>query len=66
MYKERKMIVIDSCDGCPYNHKCGPWKSMSSKNRLALTIGNSVKSFILKGCPLPDGENNAESTPVIY
>lgn len=61
-YKERKMIVVDSCDTCPFNLKCKPWKSMSKKNKFALTLGVGVKKFILNGCPLPDGHDNAPAT----
>jgi len=65
-YKERKMIVVDSCDTCPFNLKCKPWKSMSKKNKFALTLGVGVKKFILNGCPLPDGEDNRKhSSPTI-
>lgn len=62
MYKERKMIIVDSCDSCPYQGKCGPWKDLTREQRVRLTIGNGVKKFILAGCPLPDGEDNATAT----
>lgn len=65
MYKERKMIIVDSCDGCPYNGKCKPWKALSGMDRMALTIGVGVKQFILNDCPLPYGEDNAEPTPLV-
>ena len=61
MYKERKMVVVDSCDNCPFNGQCKPWKGLTSKQRVYLAIGHGVKKFILKGCPLPDGEDNAEA-----
>lgn len=61
MYKERKMIIIDSCGTCPFGGKCKPWLKLTSKQRVALAIGNNIQKFILKGCPLPDGEDNAEA-----
>lgn len=60
MYKERKIIIVDCCDNCPFNGKCKPWKAMTSKQRVSLSIGNNVGKFILDGCPLPYGEDNAE------
>jgi hypothetical protein len=59
MYKERKVIVVDCCDNCPFTGQCKPWKSLTSKQRVSLCIGNNQKPFILKGCPLPYGEDNA-------
>ena len=61
-YKERKMIVVDSCENCPYHGKCKPWKSLTKKQKFSLTCGVGVSSFILNGCPLPYGQDNAEST----
>ena len=61
MYKERKMIVVDCCDNCPFRGECQPWKSLTRKQKVTLSIGNSVKPFILNGCPLPYGEDNAEA-----
>jgi len=60
-YVERKNIVVDSCETCPFIGECDPWKSLTSKQKVFLTIGNSVKKFILNGCPLPDGEDGAEA-----
>lgn len=60
MYKERKMIVVDSCDTCPFVGKCKPWKDLTKTQRMQLTLGNGVEKFILNGCPLPDGEDNTE------
>jgi len=65
MYKERKMIVIDCCDNCPYSGKCKPWKSLTRQQRVSLLIGVGYGPFILDGCPLPYGEDNAEPTPLI-
>ncbi len=62
MYKERKMIVVDSCDTCPYHGKCKPWKDLTRKERVRLMIGKGIEEFILKCCPLPDGEDNATAT----
>ena len=50
----KKMIVVDYCDTCPHCGTCKPWKSLTAKQRLKLTIGVGVGQFILKGCPLPD------------
>lgn len=51
----QKVIVVDKCDNCPFMGVCDPWKALSSKDRVSLTIGNRYKNgFILKGCPLPD------------
>ena len=61
MYKRRKIIVVDCCNTCPFHGQCKPWKSLTSKHRVALSISNGVNPFILKGCPLPDGEDNAEA-----
>tara|TARA_R110000803_G_scaffold153578_1_gene218466 strand:- start:598 stop:801 length:204 start_codon:yes stop_codon:yes gene_type:complete len=60
MYKERKIIVVSCCDNCPFKGQCKPWKNLSSKQRVALTIGHGVKNFILNDCPLPYGKDNAE------
>lgn len=59
MYKERKIIVVDSCDTCPFNGKCEAWKLLTRQQKIKLAIGNGVGKFILNGCPLPDGEDNA-------
>ena len=65
-YKERKMIIIDSCEGCPYIGKCKAWKGLTKAQRVRLTIGNSTpEHFILTGCPLPYTEDNAEPTNLI-
>ena len=61
-YKERKMIVVDSCDNCPYHGKCEAWRSLTKKQKFSLLCGVGLKSFILKGCPLPYGADNTEST----
>ena len=61
-YKERKVIVVDSCESCPFNLQCEPWKKLSKRGRFALVTGVGVGKFILHGCPLPYGEDNAEAT----
>ena len=64
-YKERKMIVVDSCTNCPHGGNCVAWKSLTKIQRVTLSIDNSIPDhFILKGCPLPYGEDNAEPTPL--
>ena len=61
MYKERKIIVVDCCDSCPFHGKCKPWKGLNRKQKMQLTLtGVGGRKFILKGCPLPSGEDNAE------
>ena len=60
-YKERKMIIVDSCETCPFNQQCKPWKKMTNQTKMALTLGVGVTKFILNGCPLPYGEDNAEA-----
>ena len=63
MYDERKMIIVDSCQGCPFQGKCDPWKSLSRNEKAKLVMGVSVPTkFILKGCPLPYGECGADPT----
>lgn len=59
MYEARKMIIVDSCETCPFNGACKPWKALTTKQRVTLAIGNGVKKFILNGCPLPDGPDGA-------
>ena len=59
-YPERKKIVVASCDGCPFYGKCDPWLSLTSKQRVSLALSNNSKGFILKGCPLPYGENDEQ------
>ena len=61
-YKERKMIVVDSCDTCPYTHKCKAWLRMNRREVVSLTLKSGLGKFILKGCPLPYGEDNAQAT----
>ena len=60
MYNERKIIIVDCCGNCPFNGKCDPWLRLTKTQRVTLYLGNNVKPFILKGCPLPDGENDAK------
>jgi hypothetical protein len=60
MYKERKVIIVDCCDNCPFKGECKPWKDLTRSQRVNLSIGKSVKPFILKECPLPYGEDNAK------
>lgn len=62
MNKERKVIIVDSCDSCPYIGKCKPWKKLDNKHRMILLLNTKVGQYILNGCPLPDGEDNAEAT----
>ena len=50
----KKMIIVDYCDNCPFEGKCAAWKAKTRQQRVALTIGVGVGSFILKGCPLQD------------
>lgn len=51
----KKVIVVDKCDNCPFNGLCTPWKSITSRQRVALTISTKYAcGFILKDCPLPD------------
>lgn len=56
----RKVIIIECCDGCPFNGKCKPWKKLSSNQRMQLSLGVGIGKFILNGCPLPDGEDGSE------
>lgn len=60
MYKERKIIIVSGCEDCPFYGECKPWKALTSKQRVSLSIGNGFKEFILNGCPLPYGEDGAE------
>ncbi len=62
MYKERKMIIVDSCDTCPYQGQCEPWKKLDNKNRVQLLLNPNIKQYILAGCPLPDGEDDSKAT----
>ena len=62
MYKERKIIIVDCCDNCPFRGKCKPWKKLTRIQKVNLTIGHGVGKFILNGCPLPKGDDNAEPT----
>jgi len=62
MYKARKMIIVDSCDSCPYHGQCKPWRDLTSGQRVKLTIGFGTNEFILVGCPLPDGDDNLPAT----
>lgn len=52
--EDRKVIIIDCCDICPFNGKCVAWKVLTGKQRVTLTIGVGVGKFILKKCPLPN------------
>ncbi len=61
-YKEMKMIVVDICDTCPFKGECKPWKSVTKQQKFVLIFGVGAKKFILNGCPLPNGEDNAEAT----
>lgn len=59
-YKERKVIVVNCCDTCPFIGKCKAWKKLTRIQRVSLTLKVGMGGFILKGCPLPDGEDNAK------
>lgn len=65
MYEARKVIVVASCDGCPFHGECKSWKELSGEQRVSLTLSNRYDKFILKGCPLPDGEDGAEPFSVL-
>jgi len=50
-----KIIKVDSCNNCPYNGACKSWKKLTSKQRVYLTISNSIPiNFMLKDCELED------------
>jgi hypothetical protein len=54
----KKQIIIDSCQECPFECGCEAWKNLTRKQRVTLTISNSVpQNFILKTCPLEDLTN---------
>lgn len=54
---QNKVIYVNSCAECPFNGNCKAWKKLSSKDRVYLTIGNSVpQDMMLKACPLEDKE----------
>jgi hypothetical protein len=55
----KKMIIVTTCDDCPYNGGCPAWKKLTSEQRVTLTLSIGLGAFILKGCHLP----NAEPTP---
>jgi len=50
----KKMIVIESCDDCPFNGTCKAWKDLKPKERFTLRTGIGIGKFILKGCHLED------------
>ena len=54
MEHQKKSIVIEYCDHCPFEGGCKPWKKLTRQQRVKLTIGNGVGRFMLKDCPLPD------------
>ena len=62
-YKERKKIVIDSCNTCPFNGACEAWGALTKRQKVSLAIGLSTpEKFILHGCPLPYGPDGEDPT----
>jgi len=51
---QKKSIVIEYCDHCPFEGECKPWKKLTPAQRVRLTIGHGVGRYMLNGCPLPD------------
>ena len=61
MYKQRKIIIVDSCQSCPYEGVCEQWSKLTKQETVRIVLGvGSPKKFILNGCPLPNGEDNSE------
>ncbi len=60
MSEIRKMIIVECCDGCPFSGMCKPWKALTSQQKVKLMLSTGLGKFILKGCPLPDGEEGAK------
>ena len=56
----KKIIVIEDCDSCPYGGKCKPWEKLTGKQKFQLSCQVGVGKFILKDCPLPDGDEELE------
>ena len=54
----KKQIIVTDCQSCPFDSNCEAWKKLTRKQRVTLTISNSVpQNFILKTCPLEDLTN---------
>lgn len=52
--KPVKMILINSCEDCPFHGKCQAWRDLTPTQRITLTIGKGVGKFILAKCKLED------------
>lgn len=50
-----KIIVVTSCDDCPFNGACPAWKKLTSEQRISLTLGVGIGDFVLRECHLEDG-----------
>ena len=55
MKTQKRVIRVNSCDECPLIGECKAWKSLTSKERVFISIGNGVPTdFMLKDCHLEE------------
>ena len=58
----KKQIIIDSCDNCPFNGGCEAWISLTSKQRVQLSLSPAyANGFILAKCHLEDATEENEA-----
>ncbi len=61
-----KLIKVSSCGNCPHNGTCAAWTALTRKQRVTLTISNSIPhNFILKDCHLEEGLVNGKDLIVM-
>ena len=52
MSNQKKQIIIEFCDECPFEGECKAWNKLTRPQRVKITIGVGVGRFILKDCHL--------------
>lgn len=57
MKSQKRIIRVNSCADCPFQGKCKAWKALTKKERVFISISNSVPhDFMLKNCDLEEAE----------
>ena len=56
-----KQILVTCCADCPFNMTCKAWKSLSSKDKVYLTLSSAVPhDFMLAKCHLDDAPTSGK------
>ena len=55
MKSQKRIIRVSSCSDCPLQGKCKAWKNLTKKERVFISISNSVPhDFMLSKCELEE------------